>query len=193
MSITSPRQGVVLRRIATELAGPTPRSATGPARRSRTKGRVPDLRARGAKPEGVPWAIALEAPDLERRTAMGVVELGDAAIATSGDYRQGIEIGGLRISHAMDPRAGRPLRGALACVTVIAPVCADADAYATALMVLGEEAGQERARCLGLDALFVSRCGDGLRASGTGVFDLMRIGLERPGRHGRTSARGPSR
>jgi thiamine biosynthesis lipoprotein len=130
-----------------------------------------EMRARGGKPDGSPWAIALEAPDDERRAAMGVVELGDAAIATSGDYRHWIKIDGERFSHTMDPRAGSPLRGALACVTVISPLCVDADAYATALMVLGEEAGHELARRLGLDALFVARVGDRLRATGTGFFE----------------------
>jgi len=71
----------------------------------------------------------------------------------------------------MDPRAGQPLQGTLASVTVIAHVCADADAYATALMVLGDQAGHACARRLGLDAFFVSRAGDGLRAAGTGYFD----------------------
>jgi thiamine biosynthesis lipoprotein len=130
-----------------------------------------EMRSRGAKTDGAAWAIALEAPEDHRRAAMGVVELGDAAIATSGDYRHWIEIDGRRISHTMDPRAGLPLEGGLACVTVIAPVCIDADAYATALMVLGAEAGPECARRLGLDAFFVSRAGDGLRAAGTGFFE----------------------
>jgi thiamine biosynthesis lipoprotein len=132
-----------------------------------------ELRSRGTKPDGAPWAIALEAPEDDRRAAMGVVELGDAAIASSGDYRHWLEIDGKRISHTMDPRAGQPLRGALAAVTVIAPVCADADAYATALMVLGPQAGHECARRLGLEALFVARVGDGLQASGTGSFECL--------------------
>jgi thiamine biosynthesis lipoprotein len=130
-----------------------------------------EMRCRGAKPDGTRWAIALEAPDEERRAAMGVVELGDAAIATSGDYRHWLAIDGQRLSHTMDPRTGHPLQSALACVTVIATVCIDADAYATALMVLGEQAGKACARHLGLDALFVSRVGDGLRAAGTGGFE----------------------
>jgi thiamine biosynthesis lipoprotein len=129
-----------------------------------------ELRSRGGKPDGSPWAIALEAPEDERRAAMAVVELGGAAIATSGDYRHWIKTGGERVSHTMDPRAGQPLRGGLASVTVVSPVCADADAYATALMVMGEEAGHEHARRLGLDALFVARVGDGFRATGTGFF-----------------------
>jgi len=129
-----------------------------------------EMRARGAKPQGAPWAIALEAPEDERRAAMGVVELVDAAIATSGDYRHWREIGGKRISHTMDPRTGHPLQGTLAGVTVIAPACTDADAYATALLVLGAQAGQECARRLGLDAIFVSRVDGGLCTIGTGAF-----------------------
>lgn len=129
-----------------------------------------EMRARGCKPDGAPWAIAIEAPDDGRRAAMGVIELVDAAIATSGDYRHWIEIDGARVSHTMDPRTGAPLQGAVAAVTVIASTCADADAYATALMVLGAEAGTDHARQLGLDALFVLREGDGLRTTGTGCF-----------------------
>lgn len=137
-----------------------------------------EMRSRGGKPDGSPWSIALESPEDERRAAMGVVELGDAAIATSGDYRHWIKVGGERVSHTMDPRTGKPVRDALASVTVISPVCTDADAYATALMVLGEEAGREQARRLGLDAFFVARVGDGLRATGTGFFsgaEVLRI------------------
>jgi thiamine biosynthesis lipoprotein len=130
-----------------------------------------EMRACGAKPDGSAWTIALEAPEDERRAAMAVVEPGDAAIATSGDYRHWIKKDGQRISHTMDPRDGQPLRGGLASVTVIATRCADADAYATALMVLGEEAGHACARRLGLDALLVARAGDGLRAIGTGLFE----------------------
>ena len=130
-----------------------------------------EMRARGCKPDGSPWSIALEAPEDDRRAAMGLIELGDAAIATSGEYRHWTEIDGERISHTMDPRTGAPLRGAVASVTVLAPTCADADAYATALMVLGAEAGRDHARRRGLDALFVTREGDALRTTGTGFFD----------------------
>lgn len=129
-----------------------------------------EMRARGCWPDGSPWAIALEAPQAQRRAAMGVIELGDAAIATSGDYRHWREVDGQRISHTMDPRTGAPLIGATASVTVVASTCTDADAYATALMVLGPQAGCEQARRLGLDALFVTRGSDGWGITGTGVF-----------------------
>jgi FAD:protein FMN transferase len=129
-----------------------------------------EMRARGAKPDGSPWAIALEAPEDDRRAAMGVIELGEAAIATSGDYRQWRVIDGERVSHTIDPRTGAPLCGAVASVTVIAPTCTDADAYATALMVLGAEAGCEHAGRWGLDALFVTRERRRFRGVGTGLF-----------------------
>lgn len=129
-----------------------------------------ELRARGCKPDGSPWAIALEAPDYDRRGAMGAIDLVDAAVATSGDYRHWADFGGERLSHTMDPRAGAPLRGDIASVTVVAPTCTDADAYATALMVLGAQAGCAHAKRHGLDALFVVRDGDALRTIGCGAF-----------------------
>jgi FAD:protein FMN transferase len=130
-----------------------------------------EMRTRGGKPDGSPWAIALEAPDDTQRAAMAVIELGDAAVATSGDYRHVITIDGRRHSHTLDPRTGQPLQGEMASVSVVSPTCTDADAYATALMVLGEQAGAELARHLGLDALFVARAGDAMRVSGTGCFE----------------------
>jgi len=130
-----------------------------------------EMRARGLKPDGSPWAIALEAPQDDVREAMAVIELDDAAVATSGDYRHWAVVGGQRLSHTMDPRTGAPLRSALASVTVVAPRCMDADAYATALMVLGDAPGRELAQRLGLDALFVLRDGEGFRTTGAGFFD----------------------
>jgi thiamine biosynthesis lipoprotein len=116
-----------------------------------------ELRARGRKPDGMPWTLAIERPDYETRDVMGVLELSDAAVATSGDYRHWVEIAGARLSHTMDPRTGAPLRNRIASVTVLAGNCMEADAWATALMVMGEEAGPEFARARGLDALFIIR------------------------------------
>lgn len=129
-----------------------------------------EMAAHGGKPDGSPWSIALEVPDYDQRAVMGVIELTDAAIATSGDYRRWAEIDGTRLSHTMDPRTGTPVVRAVASVTVVARTCADADAYATALMVLGERAGLDCARQRGLDALFVARDGKALRTTGVGCF-----------------------
>ena len=120
-----------------------------------------EMRARGAKPGNAPWAVALERPVPGMREVMGVMELVDGAIATSGDYRHFVDVAGQRYAHTMHPRLGVPLRNRLAAVTVLAPSCMLADAWATALLVLGEEDGVALACERGMDALFVLRDGDG--------------------------------
>ena len=130
-----------------------------------------EMRALGSRPDGEPWAIAVEAPDAKRRAAHSVLALEDAAVATSGDYRHWVEVGGGRLSHTMDPRRGAPLASSPASVTVVAGSCAEADGWATALMVLGAEKGAALARRRGLNALFLMR-GEGGRveALGTGYL-----------------------
>jgi len=116
-----------------------------------------ELRASGAKPDGSPWRVAVEKPQAGRRDAEGVLEILDRAVATSGDYRHFVEIGGIRYAHTMDPHNGAPLVDGPAAVTVLADTCMAADAWATALLVLGPAAGGEIARRLGLEALFIER------------------------------------
>ena len=123
----------------------------------------------GLQPDGKAWTIAVEAPDPDRRAPHSILALEDAAVATSGDYRHWVEVHGCRLSHTMDPARGAPLPAPPASVTVVAQSCAEADAWATALMVLGVEAGAALAGRRGLDALFLLReeTGDA-RAVGTG-------------------------
>ncbi len=92
----------------------------------------------------------------------------DAAVATSGDYRHGVTVQGQRLSHTMDPATGAPLRSSPASVTVVARNCAEADAWATALMVLGVEAGCALAVRRGIDALFLMRDADGVQTRAVG-------------------------
>lgn len=128
-----------------------------------------EMRAMGTRPDGEPWAIAVEAPDAQRRAAYSVLALEDAAVATSGDYRHWVEVGGGRLSHTMDPRRGAPLASSPASVTVVAQSCAEADGWATALMVLGAEQGRALARRLRLNALFLLRDEKGdVETTGTG-------------------------
>ncbi|MFL9941924.1 FAD:protein FMN transferase [Paraburkholderia graminis] len=129
-----------------------------------------ELRARGTKPMGSSWALAIERPEYDRRQALAVIEIADVAIATSGDYRHWTESEGMRTSHTMDPRTGAPLKNSIASVTVLADTCMDADAYATALLVLGTEQGIQLAREKQLGALFLVREANELRAIGTGCF-----------------------
>lgn len=122
-----------------------------------------EMRARGLKPDGQSWVVAVEKPRRGIREVMGVMEISDAAIATSGDYRHWIEVEGQYVSHTMHPALGVPLSNSLASVTVVAASCMLADAWATALLVLGEIAGPQLAQERGMDALFVVRNGEQLR------------------------------
>ena len=144
-----------------------------------------ELAASGANPDGTPWRIAVEKPDYELRSPLGVIELRDAAVATSGDYRHWIEVGGSRLSHTMDRLRGGPIDNALAAVSVVAPNCMDADAWSTALMVVGPKEGRALAEKHEFDALLVERTAGALRQIGIGrVFEAAS-----PPRSGATSER----
>lgn len=100
-----------------------------------------DIGVSGPPPGSPGWRIDVAPLDpmaagAERQTLVLV----DAAVTTSGDARQGVEIDRIRYSHIVDPRTGIGVVGPAA-VTVIAPDCTTADALATAASVLGPEAG----------------------------------------------------
>lgn len=119
-----------------------------------------ELRARGHKPDGSPWRIAIEAPREDQRQAQRVLALDGLAVSTSGDYRQYFEQNGRRYSHTLDPRSGAPVEHNLAAVTVVDPSALRADGLSTVLMVLGPERGLAFAEEQGIAALFVSRAGE---------------------------------
>ena len=128
-----------------------------------------EMRALGLRPDGEPWNIAVEGPDAARRAPHSVLALQEAAVATSGDYRHWTVVNGRRLSHTMNPRRGAPLLSSPASVTVVARTCAEADAWATALTVLGPTSGTELAQHLGLDVLFLLRdASGGVRPIATG-------------------------
>jgi len=121
-----------------------------------------ELRARGTNHNGVPWRIAIELPVVGVRDVHDVIGLRNLAMATSGDYRNFFETdSGIRYSHAIDPRTGAPVTHNLASATVLHESCAWADAYATAILVLGPEAGLALANEHELAALLISREPDG--------------------------------
>jgi thiamine biosynthesis lipoprotein len=97
--------------------------------------------------------------------------LDDAAIATSGNYRNYFERDGTRYSHIIDPRSGAPVRHALASVAVVARSAMQADALATALLVLGPEEGLRLAAEKNIAAHFIVRRGDGFRELRTNAFE----------------------
>lgn len=120
-----------------------------------------EVRTSGVNADGLVWRIGVERPQADRSGVWGAVELADAAMATSGDYRNYYERDGIRISHTIDARNGRPVTHKLASVTVIHPSCMTADALATALSVLGPEEGRAVVEREGLAVLFLIRTEDG--------------------------------
>ena len=133
-----------------------------------------ELAVLGHNAEGLDWAIAVEAPAIDRRTAQSVLRLADTSVATSGDYRNFFEFEGRLYSHTIDPRTGRPVEHGLASVTVLDASAARADGLATALLVLGPEAGPEMAEALGVPAYFLIRQADSIRETATPDFDRLR-------------------
>ena len=100
--------------------------------------------------------VAHERPEPGIRAAMGAIELTDLAVATSGTYRQFRHINGETISHTINPASGAPVANEIASVTVLAATCMEADAWATAFLVLGPEKGLPLAKIRGMEAIFVS-------------------------------------
>ena len=113
-----------------------------------------EVRTTGHSSAGGPWRIAIERPPAQSDASdaggsnetlppglQQVLEFTDGALATSGDYRNYWQRDGIRYSHTIDPRSGRPVEHALASASVFHETCAVADAYATTLMVLGPQEG----------------------------------------------------
>jgi thiamine biosynthesis lipoprotein len=121
-----------------------------------------EVRARGFNGDGQVWRIGVERPTVAGRSVHLVVPLADLSMATSGDYRNFYERDGVRISHTIDPRNGRPISHNLASVSVIHASCMTADALATALGVLGPDEGFELAKRQDIAAFFLVRVADGV-------------------------------
>ena len=131
-----------------------------------------ELAGQGVKADGQPWWVALERPPHDTAPGM-VVALHGLSVATSGDYRRYVDHQGQRYAHTIDPRTGAPVRQALASVTVLHRQCMVADALATVLTVLGEEAGMAFARQRGIAALFISAQPQGYRETMTPALAAM--------------------
>ena len=133
-----------------------------------------EVRTSGRSERGDDWRVGIERPVLGPPAVQRLFRLRDRALATSGDYRNYYEVGGRRISHTIDPRSGRPVSHGLASVGVIAPLCVQADAMATALEVLGPDEGFALAVEHNWAALLIGRRADGVnqrqRFDNKGVF-----------------------
>ena len=98
-----------------------------------------EVRCLGFNQKKKSWLIAIENPEINNsnNNVRWAVPLNNMSMATSGDYRNFYEIDNERYSHEIDPRSGYPAQTKIASATVIASSCIDADALATALIIMG--------------------------------------------------------
>jgi thiamine biosynthesis lipoprotein len=133
-----------------------------------------ELIAKGRKPDGSPWRIALEQPLGDgQRVIQRVLEIDGYGINTSGDYRNYFEENGVRFSHTIDPQVGAPINHRLASVTVVDPSALHADGLGTVLLVLGPERGLAFAEERKIAAFFVMRDGEGFATQVSSEFSRM--------------------
>ena len=106
-----------------------------------------EIVAKGSNPKGKPWAIGVEKPVDDslavKSELQTVLNITDMAMATSGNYRNFYYKDGKKYAHTIDPKTGHPVQHNILSATVIAKRCAMADAYATALMVVGLDKAKE--------------------------------------------------
>ncbi|HZX81501.1 MAG TPA: FAD:protein FMN transferase [Lysobacter sp.] len=134
-----------------------------------------ELYGYGCKPDGSPWRVVVEAwsGDENDDAPARILALDGRAVATSGDRWHGVRHEGRRHCHTLDPRAGVALHDAPTAVTVVADAAMDADAWATALTVLGEQRGFDLACAQGLAARFVGPRSAGRRERMTPRFEAL--------------------
>jgi thiamine biosynthesis lipoprotein len=132
-----------------------------------------EMRARGRNAAGAPFRVGIEDADPDARRVRFAIGLTDLALASSGNYRNWIVLDGRRYAHTIDPVTGRPVRHTLLAASVLHERCAEADAWATALLVAGPDSAWALAQREGLDvALLIAapsgeveeRLTDGFRA-----------------------------
>lgn len=98
-----------------------------------------DLTAWGLRPDGTPWKVGIADPARPGNILLWL-PVDQASVATSGNYEQYFDIGGVRYSHNIDPRTGLPARF-LKSVTIISPSAELSDALATAVTIMGIDVG----------------------------------------------------
>ncbi len=135
----------------------------------------------GSRPDGAPWRIGVQDPVDARNSYLGIVQITDATLVTSGAYERYLEANGKRYHHIIDPLTGYPAESDLISTTIVTKSSIDADALSTSLFVLGRVKGLELVKQLpGVDVILVDRdnrvyVSDGLRDRFTMTSESYRL------------------
>lgn len=129
-----------------------------------------EMRLKGRNAQGIPWRIAIEKPSVQERSVQEIIEPGDMAIATSGDYRNYFERDGMRYSHIINPQTGYPIDNKVVSVTVLDKSSMTADGLSTGLMVLGEEKAMAVAELNQIPVFMIIKTDDGFREVASSAF-----------------------
>ncbi len=119
----------------------------------------------GQKPNGDPFSVGIADPNNSSQY-MAIIYTGDGTVVTSGTYERGFSFGGVRLHHILDPKTGWPAQSDLVSATFVMQSSMEADAMATACIVLGSEKALELANSQGLDAMFITKDGTVLFTDG---------------------------
>jgi len=127
-----------------------------------------EIRVKGRNAKGQVWRIGidrpLDSPDLTEREIELVIGLKEGALATSGNYRNYYTKNGRKYAHTISPKTGYPVQQDVVGATIYAPTCMEADAYATACMVMGlKESKKVIEQNPELEACLIYKEGDGLK------------------------------
>ncbi|MBX2811801.1 MAG: FAD:protein FMN transferase [Myxococcales bacterium] len=129
-----------------------------------------EVRAHGRGPNGR-WRVGVEKPQTDpEKVIQEIVALDGQGMATSGNYRNFVTVDGRKITHIIDPRSGEPVDHGLGSVTVLSETCMRADALATALYVLGDQAGYDWAVEHNVAALFLTTSDGAVKVKRTPMF-----------------------
>lgn len=139
-----------------------------------------EVRAKGLSERQRPWRVGInkptDNPQLATERMEAVVNLGEGALATSGNYRNYYVREGKKYAHTINPKTGRPVQRDIVSSTVYAPSCMEADAYATAFMVLGLERSVEIVeRNAEMEAFFVYERSDTTAVWMSPAFERMTL------------------
>lgn len=116
-----------------------------------------DIYCWGLNKEKKRWKIGIENP-FEEGEIIGVFEITERGIATSGNYKRYLKIKNKKVGHIVNPKTGKPVEEIPVSVTVIAPDCTTADGFATGIFVLGIERGLKIANKSGnIDCLIIDK------------------------------------